>query len=370
MRAIDTEYYGDDVRWFMGEVKSIQDPDELGRVRVRIFGIHSGRAADVADTDLPWANVVLPVTQGGTSTTTQATGIQIGAKVFGIFADGRHSQIPIVLGSIPNNPAFRVKYDGPPQSLVVAASSRDTYKSGDKVSAETNKVLESNGQATGAVGAELSAEQLSALNAVSVSSGTLDIQLVGESREQQAVNFLKARFSEMGHKNPGFLAQAFVGNFLHEGSSGGRLDPTIKGDGGNAIGIAQWNGKRKGYRYYNLTQYAISYGAGIGNFALQLSFVVHELKHGQRKVWSYLQSATTIESATETVFATYERPAVANSFTAIYTTGLGGAWRTHMTAGGIKRFADNQTNIVKDYRAEYEKRLASAKGLSIYGSEG
>ena len=31
MRTINTEYYGDDTRWFIGVIRSIDDPDRLGR---------------------------------------------------------------------------------------------------------------------------------------------------------------------------------------------------------------------------------------------------------------------------------------------------------------------------------------------------
>ena len=65
MRAINTEFYGDDSRWFIGVVSQIGDVRNLGRVRVRIFGIHNEDTAKVKISDLPWASVVVPVTQGG-----------------------------------------------------------------------------------------------------------------------------------------------------------------------------------------------------------------------------------------------------------------------------------------------------------------
>ena len=47
------DYYGDETRWFVGTVKSLNDPLELGRVKVRIFGVHSENTADVPDGELP-----------------------------------------------------------------------------------------------------------------------------------------------------------------------------------------------------------------------------------------------------------------------------------------------------------------------------
>ena len=61
------EYYGDETRWFIGVVKDINDPIELGRVKVRIFGVHSENVQDISDGDLPWAQVAVPITEGGSS---------------------------------------------------------------------------------------------------------------------------------------------------------------------------------------------------------------------------------------------------------------------------------------------------------------
>jgi hypothetical protein len=91
------EFYGDQTRWFLGRVVNIYDPRYLGRIRVKIFGVHD----NIADVDLPWAQTVVPITQGGTQGYGNNIGIQKGAQVFGVFLDGRSSQMPLVLGSIP-----------------------------------------------------------------------------------------------------------------------------------------------------------------------------------------------------------------------------------------------------------------------------
>ena len=95
------DYYGDRTRWFLGTVVDIIDPEELGRIRVRIYGIHSENKTDIPDADLPWAQVVLPITQGGTNGLGNNLGIQIDSLVFGIFLDGANSQLPLVVGSLP-----------------------------------------------------------------------------------------------------------------------------------------------------------------------------------------------------------------------------------------------------------------------------
>jgi len=95
------EFYGDQTRWFTGKVVSLNDPKELGRIRVRIYGIHSENTLFVADDDLPWAQVIVPITQGGTKGFGNNLGIQVDSLVFGFFLDGQNSQLPLILGSLP-----------------------------------------------------------------------------------------------------------------------------------------------------------------------------------------------------------------------------------------------------------------------------
>ena len=105
------DYYGDETRWFIGRIVSVKDPMELGRVRVRIAGVHTENTNDIPDSSLPWAQTLLPITEGGTKGLGIHTGIQVGARVFGVFLDGTNSQLPLVLGSLPkleeNSPGGR-----------------------------------------------------------------------------------------------------------------------------------------------------------------------------------------------------------------------------------------------------------------------
>lgn len=104
------DFYGDQVRWFTGQVVDINDPIQLGRIKVRIYGIHSESTIDIPDADLPWAQTTTPLTEGGTSEWGNPLGIQVGALVFGLFMDGQNSQMPLVLGSLP-------KYEGPDRDI-------------------------------------------------------------------------------------------------------------------------------------------------------------------------------------------------------------------------------------------------------------
>ena len=102
MRTIPTEFYGDNTRWFMGRVIDATPPAGLeGRVRVRIFGIHSDNVNDIPQADLPWAQVMNPSHSYGVSGLGVNTMIQANALVFGLFLDGVNSQLPMILGSLP-----------------------------------------------------------------------------------------------------------------------------------------------------------------------------------------------------------------------------------------------------------------------------
>ena len=58
-------FYGDNNRWFVATVKS-NDPEKRGRYKIRIHGLHS---SDVKDKHLPYAETMLPTTEGGVSGT-------------------------------------------------------------------------------------------------------------------------------------------------------------------------------------------------------------------------------------------------------------------------------------------------------------
>ena len=371
MKAISTEYYGDETRWFMGEVKSTSDPDKLGRLRVRIFGLHTGDTSKIKDTDLPWANVVLPVTQGGTSNTTQPTGIQKGAKVFGIFVDGKQSQVPLVLGSIPHNPTFRVKFDGPTDAFVSPTSAKliPQHKAGDKITASIGKRLLDSGVDPGKVGTPLTQTQATALNGVVAGSGNIKADLIGQGRQEQIYNFLKEYFQKRGHNNPGFVAAAFVGNFINESypnldPSTGEKNPLIPGSRGG-FGIAQWTGPRR----VALENFAAQHNADVANLALQLNWTTYELEDKLSYVYTYLQEDQTIESATETVFAHYENPQVSVDFRTQNAEVK--TWRIYQRAGGIANFLrtnSQQSTSIRSYKQEYEERLSDAKAVyNAYG---
>ena len=100
-KPFENHFYGDDPRWFVGVVETPSSADSLGRVRVRVYGLHSNSTADIDTYDLPLAQVMIPGTEEGTSGLGMNAQLEVGAMVFGIFLDGKASQLPFVLGSFP-----------------------------------------------------------------------------------------------------------------------------------------------------------------------------------------------------------------------------------------------------------------------------
>ena len=101
-----TDYLGKDgYTWWVGEVENINDPLQLGRVRVRILGWYTGHKekqaylTDLPSEILPWATVLLPSDKPQTKASGTTTELQCGAWVIGFFLDGEEAQLPCVLGA-------------------------------------------------------------------------------------------------------------------------------------------------------------------------------------------------------------------------------------------------------------------------------
>ena len=88
--------------WFNGVVEDRNDPQYLGRVRVRCVGIHTQDKAVLPTADLPWSQVILPTTSAAISGLGQSPSFLVeGTWVFGYFRDGDDCQEPMVIGSLP-----------------------------------------------------------------------------------------------------------------------------------------------------------------------------------------------------------------------------------------------------------------------------
>lgn len=105
-------------RWFLGVVEDRDDPLKLGRLRVRVYNVHSPKQSRVSTDNLPWAVVMSPVTGANLKRVGQApVGIQVGTTVVGFFMDGEDGNNPIILGAIAGIPGAVVEnHDVPPEA--------------------------------------------------------------------------------------------------------------------------------------------------------------------------------------------------------------------------------------------------------------
>ena len=91
--------------WFQGVVEDRNDPEMLGRVRVRCLGFHTENKQELPTEDLPWAYPIQPITSAamnGIGTT--PIGPVEGTWVFGFFRDGLSSQEPMIIGTLGGIP--------------------------------------------------------------------------------------------------------------------------------------------------------------------------------------------------------------------------------------------------------------------------
>jgi len=89
----------DGFNWWLGVIESRNDPLNLGRVQVRIFGHHTDNLQELPTTDLPWAMPCVSPNVG----MTDGTPI-VGDYVFGFFTDGISAQAPVIVGVFPGIP--------------------------------------------------------------------------------------------------------------------------------------------------------------------------------------------------------------------------------------------------------------------------
>jgi len=119
--------------WFVGVVEDRDDPDYLGRVRVRCLGYHTEIKEQLPTEDLPWATVMAPTTNpsmGGLGSTPPF--LVEGSWVVGFFRDSKEKQQPIILGSLPGfnaeAPDYLVGFSDPKQIYPKILGEPDTNR--------------------------------------------------------------------------------------------------------------------------------------------------------------------------------------------------------------------------------------------------
>lgn len=74
------------------------------RYKVRIIGLHDQEEETIPSDQLPWAQVMYPVTGGGGQASSgQTANLRQGMFVFGFFLDGQDQQVPVIMGVLGNN---------------------------------------------------------------------------------------------------------------------------------------------------------------------------------------------------------------------------------------------------------------------------
>ena len=277
-RIYPSNFYGDNTRWFIGVVEDNNDPMKLGRVRVRIRGVHTATQDDIQTTDLPWAQTVLPTTEGGISGIGRSAHLLPGAEVFGMFLDGDKSQLPLVIGSIPkieSSTAVQQASDGASDRFAIAPTPSSAPPGTGTTGARNIMRPEDNA----AYGIE------------------------GTTNPERAFNFFLT-FGFTPNQTAGV-----VGNLMQE--SGPSMNTSAQAAGSKAsFGIAQWN-KAFG-RFQQLEEFANDLGRDWTDLDVQLRFIVWELERFSYLGLPELRASETIVSAVIAFETKFERPGEAN----------------------------------------------------------
>lgn len=289
-------FYGDQVRWFIGVVEEVgTDEPRLGRVKVRIYGIHGDRS-EVPIADLPQAQVVIPTTEPGVSGLGRNPYLEKGATVFGIFLDGKASQLPLVIGSIP---VVEVPSAEQLQNPTEPAAEAGVLEVEDKI---FNGGTRTNTGNTSTI--------RSAIYGGRDDEGDSVYPADLDTRKQIAFEYLVSEGWTAAQ------AAGVVGNLVAESN----LIPVAEGDIGLhsptdiSIGIAQWYSG--GGRDKNLVEFARRKGKSWSDFRTQLEFVNHELKQ-KGYGGPALRNTTNPTTAALIVHRQYEIPALTGQLSPI-----------------------------------------------------
>lgn len=257
LRPIQKEYYGDDYRWFFGTVINAHPPAGLeGRVKIRVYGVHNPNTNEIPEKDLPWAQALLPTTEGGSSGVGRIPQLLPGAFVFGVFLDGTSSQIPLVLGSLP-----RTEFPSSVQSGRSLQGSDNFNYNQERLQ---NVVV-------------------TPLREDKASNASVSL------RRQQAMKFFIDNGYEVIHAAAITGALQAKSNFV-----------TYDTEASEMVGIAGWrNSTEIGSRFSDLLRFASQYSPNSDwrLYSLQLQFVLFELRNRFNLINSKLLSTETIKSA-------------------------------------------------------------------------
>jgi hypothetical protein len=276
----DSHFMGKDgFHWFFGKVVDRHDPLCLGRVRVRVYGVHPDDENLVPNSHLPWAIPIQPITSAATFGIGHSpVGPIEGTNVFGFFADGEDAQIPFVMGTIATGLGHF--------ALNVTRSVQQALSD--------------------------------------VTAATTPVQTLGQLSKSFAVKAgpIAARFmKDLGLTD--FQAAAILGNLGHE-SGGMQADLREGGSKGPAwtantplkgYGWAQWTNTKAGngrlndfidFVKTNFNGYDITQNAATDDH--NYSYLLHEFATSQKNSIAKLKTTTNINDAVTVFMNVFERP--------------------------------------------------------------
>lgn len=260
MFAIKRNFYGDETRWFVGTVINNTPPiGQEGRVKIRINGIHNIYTGEIPESDLPWAQVLIPTTEGGISGIGRIPQMLPGSMAFGIFVDGKSSQIPLILGSLP-------RIELPTSTQNKTKNTIETFKY------DQEKIID-------IVLLEIDQDK--------------DRVASVSMRRSQSVKF----FIENGYTL--VQASALTANLENASKFVLYSDNSLK------QGIAGWTDGSA--RMLDLLDFSTMFNVKEDwkRFSVQLQFVIHELRNNKRKSNYKLKSSQTLEEAVEAIAKYY-----------------------------------------------------------------
>jgi len=251
-------YYGDNVRWFVGTAIEI-NKSFPGKIKIRIHGIHG---PEIDNSNLPWADIMLPTTEAGTSGIGRIPQLHPPAKVYGFFLDGKTSQSPIVLGSM-----LHEGRESAVQASIRTSINQSTSSDRDQPIVDPNNLLLHDGYI-------IPISLISSYNAIDRLVGGY-----GSNNMIKKSNIIMALLVQNGYNAR--QAAGIVGNLAKESFNSKDniyFDPRVIGDGGMSYGLAQWNNSANaGYRWDKLKRYSSLRGLPESDFFGQLTYLLNTL---------------------------------------------------------------------------------------------
>lgn len=92
--TLENDFYGrQGFFWWVGVIENIDDPLKLGRIQVRIIGLHTDDKTDLPTENLPWGQILQPANGSHTMSLPR-----VGEWACGFFQDNENAQIPVIMG--------------------------------------------------------------------------------------------------------------------------------------------------------------------------------------------------------------------------------------------------------------------------------